>query len=376
LTARHPWKNIPLIKPAIGPDEIREVDAVLRSGWLAQGPKVAEFEERISSYLGGKHVIATSSCTAALSLALDAQGLRDRGSAIVPNFTFPATANVVIKANLQPVLSDTSLNSFAIDPFEVEKGVNKGVRAIIPVHPFGHPFEIDEINEIAEKNDAAVIEDAATAFGSKYKGRMVGERGTAVCFSFHPRKLLTTAEGGCLVTSDDQIEGRARALRNHGQGVKDGRPIFTTPGLNYRMSDVHAAIGIAQLRRIDGIIRNRRKQAGLYGELIASSHIDVQPPIEEEWGYHTYQSYVVTLGKSFPPRDSCIQILKKKYRIETQVGTYAISGQPAYKTLARVGSLSNSRMAYRKSLTLPLYDSLSEEQQIYITDALAELIRT
>ncbi len=166
-----------------------------------------------------------------------------------------------------------------------------------------------------------------------------------------------------------------RMLRNHGQVIQDGRVKFVSFGWNYRMSDVHAAIGLAQLRKLDGILETRRRQAEIYKELIVSAKLDVRPPVAEKWAYHTYQSYVTMLGESFPSRDKCVASLKQEYHIETQVGTYSLSMQPAFKGLSRTGGLENSRKAYRRSLTLPLYSSLTQEQQGRVVDALRQVSR-
>ncbi len=356
-------------------DEIR---GVLESGWLAQGPKVKEFEQKLAARLGAKYAVATSSCTTALSLSIDALQLKPRSEMVVPDFTFPATANVVVKAGCRPVLVDVDERTYGIRPSEVLKALGSKTSAVIPVHPFGHPFEMEELYEMAEKRGVDVIEDAATAFGTQYKRRPVGSSGRAVCFSFHPRKLLTTAEGGCLVTDDREVYERAIALRSHGQVAnKEGKIAFRYVGLNYRMSDVHAAIGIAQLRKIDSIIRSRRRQAKVYGELLASARLDIQTPVEERWGYHTYQSYVLVLGKSLPANEKVIRVMKEKFRVETQVGTYSLCVQSAFrKAASTVGTLKTSRSLYERSLTLPLFESLSEDQQGYIVESLVRASRS
>ena len=366
---------IPLIRPVVGKEELEEVKEVLDSGWLAQGPKVKEFERKLEGFLGAKHVVATSSCTTALSLAIDALDLRRGTAVVVPDFTFPATANVVVRAGGEPLLADVDLDTFGIKPTEVLKARGKDVSAVIPVHPFGHPFEVDEVYENAGKLGAEVIEDAATAFLTRYKGRPVGSRGRAVCFSFHPRKLLTSAEGGCLATDDDEVYEWALAMRSHGQVRRKGKAAFVMNGLNYRMSDVHAAIGIAQLRKVRAIVARRRKQAKLYDELIADSGLDLRPPEEKGWAFHTYQSYVVLLGRAFPLRDRCVGVLRKRFGIETQVGTYSLSAQDAFRSTRKLGGLPGSGKAYERSLTLPMYHSLSESQQAYVVDSLRRLSR-
>ncbi len=367
-------KFIPLIRPSVGEEELREIQSVLESGWLAQGPKVKEFETGLARFLGAKYVVATSSCTTALSLAIESLGLKKGSGIIVPDFTFPATANVVIRGGCKPVFVDVSDRTYAISPSETSRAIRNRTSAIMPVHPFGHPFEMDEIYEMAEKAGIEVIEDAATAIGTRYRRRLVGSSGRAVCFSFHPRKLLTTAEGGCLATDDGDVYDKAVAMRSHGQVKNKKENIeFRYNGLNYRMSDVHAAIGIAQLAKLDAIISSRRRQAKVYQELLRSRRLDVKAPTEESWAYHTYQSFVLVLGKSFPDTIRCMRLMREKFSIETQVGTYSLKSQPAFKGVRAASDLKNSMKLYARSLTLPLFESLREEQQAYVVDSLAKI---
>ena len=364
---------IPLIRPSVGKEELEEVGQVIASGWLASGPKVKDFERRFSTYVGAKYAVATSSCTTALSLAIESLGVVEGGDMVVPDFTFPATANVVVRAGARPVLVDVERDTYGISASAARAAMGRRTSSIIPVHPFGHPFDADPLYEAADKLGVEVIEDAATAVGTEYKGRRIGAGRRAVCFSFHPRKLLTTAEGGCLVTDDEGVYERAKAMRSHGQVTdKDGRSSFRFNGLNYRMSDVHAAIGLAQLRKLDAIISSRRRQAKVYGELIEGRGLDVQLPAELDWGFHTYQSYVVVLGRGLRKNAEVIQSLRERYGVETQLGTYSLAAQPAFKTSARKrGRLEVSARLFARSVTLPLYMSLSEEEQEYVVDSLA-----
>lgn len=369
-------KAIPLIRPSVGEEELEEVRRVLESGWLAQGPKVKEFERELARRLEAKYAVATSSCTTALSLAIEALELKAGGEVVVPDFTFPATGNVVVRAGSTPVLVDVHRDTYGILPSAVGKALGSKTTGVVPVHPFGHPFEMDELYELAEKRGVEVIEDAATAIGTKYKGRPVGSSRRAVCFSFHPRKLLTTAEGGCLLTNDGDVYEKAVAMRSHGQVTgKDGKVKFLYNGLNYRMSDVHGAIGLAQIRKIDAMIRSRRKQAAVYDELLGSSRADVVTPIEKEWAHHTYQSYVLVLGRSAPSNAKVSEFLRKRFNIETQVGTYSMRAQPSFQKARVSGGLSTSEMLYERSLTLPLYESLSQEEQAYVVESLAAALR-
>jgi dTDP-4-amino-4,6-dideoxygalactose transaminase len=366
-----PAEFIPLARPSVGEEELEEIRGVLRSGWLAQGSKVKAFEQKLAERLRSKFAVATSSCTTALSLAIESLELKRGTEMVVPDFTFPATGNVVLLAGSRPVLVDVHADTYGIRPSEVRKAIGNKTSAVIPVHPFGHPFEMDELYELAEKRGIQLIEDAATAFGTEYKGRPVGSSGRAVCLSFHPRKLLTTAEGGCLLTGDRDVYERAIALRSHGQVTdKDGKIEFRYNGFNYRMSDVHAAIGLAQLGKMNSVIHSRREQAKLYKELLSDSGLDVTVPVEKEWAYHTYQSYVIVLGRSISKNEKLSRVMRDRFKVETQVGTYSLAVQPSFQKARRIGPLDTSKNLYERSLTLPLYEHLSEEDQAYIVESL------
>ena len=364
--------KIPLIKPFVGKEELLEVKAVLESGWLSQGEAMRSFEKELGTYLGARHVVSTSSCTTALSLAIEALRLKPRSEVIVPDFTHPATANVVSRAGLAPVIADVRLDTYGISVDALKRSITSRTSAIIAVHPFGHPFELDEVRELASGRGLELIEDAATAIGTKYKGNLIGKSGRAVCFSFHPRKLLTTGEGGCLATDDDGVAELARAMRSHGE-VKDASGShFVYNGLNYRLSDVNAALGLAQLRKIGALMTRRRKMAKVYKDGIVADRIRATPPIEEAYGYHTYQSYVVRLDNS-ADRDRCKSRLKEEFGIETQVGTYSLHMQPAFAK-CRGSALENGSRLYRSTLTLPLYHTLSDVDQTFVISALGKVV--
>jgi dTDP-4-amino-4,6-dideoxygalactose transaminase len=359
------------MRPFIDGGELTEVRKVLSSNWLAQGPKVEELEKKISSYVGAKHVVATSSCTTALSLALESLDIKQGNEVIVPDFTFPATGNVVVRHGAIPVLVDVTLDTFSIDVAKLKQTISKKTRAIIPMHPFGQPAELDEIYEIASAFNLEVIEDAATAFGAEYKGKRIGGTGRIACFSFHPRKLLTTGEGGCLATDDPSVAARARALRNHGQVNARGKTMFLYNGLNYRMSDVHAAIGVAQLSKFDFILERRRNQAMLYEKLLGESKLDIHPQSSREYAFHTYQSYVVRLGRGYIRiRDQCIKQMLRVHNIETQIGTYSMHLQRGFSGIKRADNLKNSTTLYNRTLTLPLFHKMTQSQQKYVIAAL------
>jgi dTDP-4-amino-4,6-dideoxygalactose transaminase len=365
------------MRPSVGDEELAQVKQVLDSGWLAQGPKVKEFERMLAEYLGARHVLATSSCTTALALALESISIKPGSEVVVPDFTFPATGNVVLREGHNLGLVDVTPKEWSMDLGLVAKRASKKTKCIMPVHPFGHPLDEDELYEMASSHGLDVIEDAATAIGAKHRGMRVGRRGKAVCFSFHPRKILTTGEGGCLATDDDEVHERALALRNHGQVMSEEGYSFIYNANNYRMSDIQAAVGVAQLAKMDRMIEKRRKMAHLYNELLEGKRLPLDFQADGARSYSTFQSYVVRLrGSLASSRKRITKSLKEKYRIETQLGTYSLHAQPAFRKARRLGRIVNGPRLFRESLTLPLYDSLTEDEQRYIVDSLVKVAGT
>ena len=356
---------IRLTKPLLAAEELAEVALVLNSGYLSRGPKVVEFEGAIASYLGVKHAIAVSSGTAALHLSVLALGLEPSDEVIVPDFTFPATANAVVLAGSKPIFCDIGLNSFNLDPDEVERAITRHTKALIPVHQFGLAAEMEAISKLARERGIIIIEDAACSLGAAYRGQKCGTFGLVSCFSFHPRKITTTGEGGVVVTNDDRIAAKIRALRHH--GMDDGD--FSFPGFNYRMSDLNAAVGVAQMRRITDLIESRRKLATAYRSAL-SQVAGVRLPQDLDHAKHTYQSYVILLDNVFD-RDGVMARLADR-GIETTIGTYAIHRTKFYSQRQdlNTASLSRSATAYEKSITLPLYPEMSLEQVYYVCDSL------
>ncbi len=350
-------KFIHLVRPVTGPEELEEVRAVLTSGYLTQGPKVAEFERLIAARVGTRFAFATTSATTALHLCLAALGVGPGDEVLVPDYTFPATANVVVQQGARPVLVDIDPETFTVDPADLEAKVTPRSRAVIPVHPFGLSADMGPILKIARRHGLAVIEDAACALGATYYGTPCGSLGTAGCFSFHPRKAITTGEGGMVTTSDDALAERVRLLRSHGGIRQNGRFVFEAAGFNYRLSDILAAVGLAQLRRLDQILAARRAGA-LWLTARLNGVPGVRPPTEPMWGGHIYQSYVVRLDENID-RDRVIEFMAD-HGIETTIGTYALHAEPFFQRTFgyRPGDLPNSYRAYRQALTLPLYPQL------------------
>ena len=339
--------------------EIEEIQKVLATGFFTQGPKVAEFEQKVGAYIGAKHAFAMSSATTALQLSLHALNLPVDSEVLVADFTFPATANIVVTEGLTPVLVDINLDTFSMDPLDLERRVTDKSRAIIPVHAFGCSADMDAIMAVAKKHHLAVIEDAACALATTYNGRFVGTIGDFGCFSFHPRKAITTGEGGLITTENDQLAEKVAVLRNHG-GVKgDFFYRYEEAGYNFRLSDIQGAVGVAQMEKLDWILENKRRLAALLREMLTDVK-GVTPPVEPVWGGHVYQSFVVMVDDGLN-RDKLIERTRAN-GIETTLGTYACHAQPFYmRTYGyQPGDLPNSYKAFTQSLTLPLYPQMDE----------------
>jgi perosamine synthetase len=360
---------IRLAKPYLGKEEMAEISSVVENGYLSQGPKIAEFEKALADYLALKHAIAVGSGTAALHLTVLALGLNQNDEVIVPDFSFPATANAVALAGATPVLCDVQLTTFNIDPDEVIRLITPSTKAIMPVHQFGLAADMDAIVRIAKERGLIIIEDAACALGAEYRGQKCGTFGAASCFSFHPRKVITTGEGGVVVTNDDAIAGRVRSLRNHGNLDGD----FPLLGYNYRISDINAAVGVAQMRRLPTLIEKRRELAGLYDQGLSSVPGLIVPKYPED-AVHTYQSYVVRLKDKFA-RDRIRKALYEK-GIEAGIGTYAIHQSHYYKQVFGIKGdrLLRSASAYEQTLALPLYPEMTSDDVEHVCANLRALL--
>ncbi|MCI0472589.1 MAG: DegT/DnrJ/EryC1/StrS family aminotransferase, partial [Ignavibacteria bacterium] len=266
--------KIPITKTSFLESDFNAVRQVLESGWVVQGPKVLEFEDNWSSFTGSKHSVAVTSCTTALHLSLIASGIREADEVIIPSFTWIATVNAIEYCGARPVFCDINLNTFNIDAVKAEELITDKTKAIIPVHLFGLSADMDSIMELAGKHNLKVIEDAACGFGAFYGGKHVGNFGDFGCFSFHPRKAITTGEGGMITVNLEESELLLRSLRDHGASISDLQrhtgmqpyllPDFTNLGYNYRMTDIQAVLGVMQLKRADEILRKRTEVANRY----------------------------------------------------------------------------------------------------------------
>ena len=324
---------IPIAEPSLGNEELNNIVDAVKSGWISsKGKFIPEFEERFAQYCGVKYGVATSNGTAALHLALVALGIGEGDEVIAPTLTFVATANVVKYTGAKPVFVDSHPDYWCIDPTKIEKAITPRTKMIIPVHLYGHPCDMDAILNIAHKHNLYVIEDAAEAHGAGYKGKKVGSFGDIACFSFYGNKLITTGEGGMCLTNDEELAQRMRILRDHGMNPNK-RYWHEVVGFNYRMSNIQAAVGVAQLEKLDRFIEKKREIAGWYSEglkeLKERELIKLHPEIP--WARCVYWMYSILITDDFSlSRDGLMKELDEK-GIETRPLFYPIHVMPPYK---------------------------------------------
>jgi len=360
-----------LMRPDVGDAELELVKEVLDSKYLVEGPMVREFERLSMEYTGAKHAMACTSATTGLELALRALGVGHGDEVIVPDFTHPATALVVETVGATPVLVDVELESRNTTAELMAPAVTEKTRAAIPVSIFGHPLDMDPINELAAEKGFKVIEDAACTLGAKYKGRGVGSLTDITVFSFHPRKVFTTGDGGLITTNDDELAELIRSYKHFGAAKVDGKNRFVNWGTNSRMSNVHGAVVLGQVRRIEQIVNTRRSKAAVYDKLLEGAAGLATPKIAE-WGHSNYQTYAVLLEKK-GIRDQVIKAMKDR-KIQTQIGTYALHVEPHFEDLRRVGDLANSTRLWEDLLALPLHYQLTDQDQQRVVRELVEVL--
>jgi perosamine synthetase len=349
---------IRLAWPDVGGAEAAAVAEVLETGQLTMGPKVAELEAALAEACAVEHAVAVSSGTAALHLAVLALGIGAGDEVLVPAYTFPATANVVALAGATPVLVDVDAESFDIDPELAAAAVGPRTKAIVPVHLFGRPARLEQLP------DVTVLEDAAGALGARRRGRPCGGLGRAGCLSFHPRKIVTTGEGGAVTTDDAELAERVRSYRHHGWSPSDRYDDMPGGAFNYRLSDVLCAVGIPQVRRLEELLEARERVAAGYAERLAG--LPLLLPSADEGDRHGWQAYVVQLDR----RDEALAALRSQ-GIQCQIGTYALHRLSAYRDQ---GSFPGADRCFERALALPLHSRLTDSDLDRVAEALTAVV--
>jgi perosamine synthetase len=355
--------------PWLDRDELKHLRQVLKSGNLTQGAKVAEFEAGVRSLLGCKHAFATTSATTALHLSLVAMGIGPGDEVLVSDLSWPASGNVVVQIGARPVFVDVHPDTYAMNAEDLTTKVTGRSRAILVVHPFGLSADMEAIGLVARRHQLQVLEDAACALGSRFRGQACGTFGDAGCFSFHPRKIITTGEGGILATNRDDFARQIEVLRSHGGVRQEWRFSFQESGFNYRLSDLQAAVGVAQLEKISAILIARRRWADVYRRLLGDVE-GLTMPVEPNEYFHTYQTFVVVLKQEYD-RDAIVRDLRGQ-GIEVTLGTYAMHAEPFYRKAFgyRPGDLKTSYWLACQTLSLPLSPKMKESQLLRVREAL------
>jgi dTDP-4-amino-4,6-dideoxygalactose transaminase len=374
--------TIPVMRPWLGEEEAAAAAAAVTSGWVAQGARVAELERAVGARVGAAHGVALSSCTTALHLALVLGGVGPGDEVVVPSLSFIATANAARYVGATPVFADVDPATANLTAATIEQARTPRTRAIILVHQGGMPARLAEIRALAARHDLLVIEDAACALGSTYEGAPIGAGASLAAFSFHPRKLVTTGEGGMLTTDDAGMAARARRLREHGMNVSaaerhaSAQPVleqYLEVGFNYRLTDVQAAIGLVQLGKLGAMVDRRRALAARYQALLADVpglEVAADPP----YGTTNYQSFWVTLPDDAPASRAEVLAAMQAAGISCRRGIMAAHLEPAYAGHPHVPLPATERLT-RQSLILPLFHQLTEAEQDRVVAALREATR-
>ena len=372
---------IPIAKPYLTEEEAKAAYDTILTGWITQGPRVKEFEEKFAAYTGAKYAVAVSNCTTALHLAMIVAGVGPGDEVICPSMSYIATANCIKYTGAKPVFAEINPENYNIDLADTEKKITSKTKAILIVHQIGMPVDIDGFTKLADKYGLKLIEDAACAAGSAYKGKKIGSHSELVCFSLHPRKVITTGDGGFITTNREDYYERMKLLRQHGMSVNDrvrhesSKIIFEDHvelAYNYRMTDIQASVGIKQLEKLDWIVGERRKIANAYNE--AFKNIDCfQLPIEKEGYFSNYQSYSVLLKNNTPiPRNDLMQKLLDM-GISSRRGIMTSHRETAYKTEYAGLSLPVSEHVSDNSIILPLYVPMSQEEIKSVIDVVRSI---
>ena len=366
--------RIPLIKPYITAEIKARVCDVLDSGYLTEGPVTRELEAAFRAHTGAPHALAVCNCTVGLEMALRALGVGPGDEVVVPDYTYPATASAAAIVGATIVLVDVALDTMLVDGDALEAAITPRTKAIMPVSLFGNPLDYDRLNAIRDRTGVKIVEDAACSIGAVFRGRKVGDWADLSVFSLHPRKFITTGEGGMITTRDDGWAEWMESYKHFGMGPSTTREgtVFARIGTNYKLSNIQAAVGVLQMRDVDMLLARRRKLAERYAELL-SGVAGVRLPAVVAGGIHARQSYCVFVEE----RDRIMAAMRQA-GVEVQIGSYALHLHPAYQEGAGCrwsGSLADSERVFKECLALPLYHDLSEADQNTVVEELRRAIR-
>jgi dTDP-4-amino-4,6-dideoxygalactose transaminase len=373
--------EVPFTRPYLRGDEGAAVAATIATGWVSQGPRVREFEAAFAARVGAPDAVATTNCTTALQLALYVSGIGPGDEVIVPSLSFIATANAVWQNGATPVFADVDPRTYNLDPASAERAITPRTKAIMPVHQLGLPADMDPFLALGEAHGLAIVEDAACAIGASYKSRPIGSLGPLACFSLHPRKVITTGEGGMIAVHDPAVAERLRQLRQHAMDVSDlarhgARDVviesYPERGWNTRMTDMQATLGLCQLELLDEILAERTRLAARYTEALERVPF-LEPPYEPDYAERTWQSYCVRLRPDAPVERTELMRSLLRAGVASRRGVMAIHEEAAYAG-ARV-ELPHTEAATRDGLMLPLFPGMADEQQDYVIDCLAAHVR-
>lgn len=353
---------IPLIRPHITEDAKRRILEVLDSGFLTEGGVTKELEQLVADYLGVAHCLAVTSCTTGLEMALRCLGIGPGDEVIVPDYTYPATATAVALLGAVPVIVDVIPESMLIDYDAIESAITAKTKAVVPVSIFGNPLDYSRLDVLKDKHGLFIVEDAACALGAEYKGDKIGGQADIAVFSCHPRKFVTTGEGGLVTTNNSEWAEWMQSFKHFGMGVSDSRltTSFVRIGTNLKLSNLQAAVGVAQMMEVEQLLQRRRDLAQIYREKLSSMQAVTLPEITSG-GEHSYQSFCVFVDD----RDRVMAEMRAA-GVEAQIGTYSLHMHEAFSKsgAARIhGEMQGSRAAFEKCLTLPLYHEMTEEEQ-------------
>ena len=371
-------KFIPVCEPTLIGNEKKYADDCLKANWISSAGKYIElFENGFAKFCGTKYGIATCNGTVSIHLALEALGIGPGDEVIVPDFTMIASINSILYTGAKPVFVDADIETWCINPELIEEKITKSTKAIMPVHIYGHPCDMDQINKVAKKYNLSVVEDAAEAHGALYKNKKIGSMSDAASFSFYANKILTTGEGGMVVTNDEKLAERMRLLKNH--AFTKNRFAHEEVGYNYRMTNIQAAIGLGQLENIDKLVQMRINNANLYNKLLKNVKGIILPP-SKDWAKNVYWMYGILLNKDFGmTRDKLREELLKE-GIDTRSFFIPMHGQPVFQKKSRKFAMPDVNGSYPVSgnlgtngFYLPSSSSLPKEDIIFITDAIKNI---